>query len=143
MDGTVNNATMSRLCDVEVAAEIYSKAKRITVFFFSFSLNHHVISAKYINLFQYKGLSQRVAYAYPTGVTLLHTSSPSSLRARFWAAARTRVRTEAPREAVAGRSVLRRGARLHKPGRRTEPGQEERPSAEPRFSGRGAAVVAW
>lgn len=27
------------------------------------------------------GLSQRVAYFYPTGVTLLHTSSPSSFRA--------------------------------------------------------------
>lgn len=36
-----------------------------------------------MNLFPYKGLSQRVAYVYPTGVTLLHTSSPSSLRARL------------------------------------------------------------
>lgn len=93
-------------------------------------------------MFHYKGLSQRVAYVYPTGVTLLHTSSPSSLRARLRAASRARVRAEAPREAVAGRSVLRRRARLHQPGRRTEPGQEERPSAEPRLSGRGAAVVA-
>lgn len=95
-----------------------------------------------MNLFHYKGLSQRVAYVYSTGVTLLHTSSPSSPRAGLRAATRARVRAEAPREALAGRSILRRGARFHQSGWRTQSGQEERPSAEPRVSGRGAAVVA-
>lgn len=68
-----------------------------------------------------EGLSQRVAYCYPTGVTLLHTSSPSPLRARLGTAPRARVGPEAAREEVAGWSLLRRGAWLHQPRGRTKP----------------------
>lgn len=89
------------------------------------------------------GLSQRVAYFYPTGVTLLHTSSPSSLRARLRIVARARVCVEVAWTAVAGWGLVRHRTRLHQPWRRAQPGQEERPSPEPRIPGRGAAVVAW
>lgn len=90
-----------------------------------------------------EGLSQRVAYCYPTGVTLLHTSSPSPLRERLWTAPWAGVGPEAAREEVAGWSLIRCGAWLHQPRGRTEPWQEERAAAEPCHSGGRAPVVAW
>lgn len=89
------------------------------------------------------GLSQRVAYFYPTGVTLLHTSSPSSLRARLRAVAWAWVCIEVTRAPVAGWSLVRHWARLHQPRGRAQLGQEEHPSPEPCLLGRGAPVVAW
>lgn len=89
------------------------------------------------------GLSQRVAYFYPTGVTLLHTSSPSSLRARLRAVARAWVCVEVTWAPVAGRGLVRHRARLHQPWGRAQLGQEEHPGPEPRLFGRGAPVVAW
>lgn len=89
------------------------------------------------------GLSQRVAYFYPTGVTLLHTSSPSSLRAWLRAVAWTWVCIEVTWASVARRGLFWHGARFHQPWGWTKPWQEEYPCAEPRFPGRGAPVVAW
>lgn len=89
------------------------------------------------------GLSQRVAYFYPTGVTLLHTSSPSSLRARLRAVAWAWVCIEVTWAPVAGWGLVRHRARLHQPWRRAQLGQEEHPGPEPCLLGRGAPVVAW
>ncbi len=89
------------------------------------------------------GLSQRVAYFYPTGVTLLHTSSPSSLRARLRAVAWAWVCIEVTRAPVAGWGLVRHRARLHQPWGRAQFGQEEHPGPEPCLLGRGAPVVAW
>lgn len=89
------------------------------------------------------GLSQRVAYFYPTGVTLLHTSSPSSLRAWLRAVAWTWVCIEVTWASVARRGLFWHGARFHQPWGGTKSWQEEYPCAEPRFPGRGAPVVAW
>ncbi len=89
------------------------------------------------------GLSQRVAYFYPTGVTLLHTSSPSSLRARLRAVARAWVCVEVTRAPVAGWGLVRHRARLHQSWGRAQLGQEEHPGPEPCLFGRGAPVVAW
>lgn len=89
------------------------------------------------------GLSQRVAYFYPTGVTLLHTSSPSSFRARFRAVAWTRVCAEITWAKVAGRGLVWHRARLHQQRGRAQLGQEDNPSPEPCLFGRGDPVVAW
>lgn len=89
------------------------------------------------------GLSQRVAYFYPTGVTLLHTSSPSSLRAWLRAVAWAWVCIEVTRAPVAGWGLVRHRARLHQPWGRAQLGQEEHPGPEPCLLGRGAPVVAW
>lgn len=89
------------------------------------------------------GLSQRVAYFYPTGVTLLHTSSPSSFRAWFRAVAWTRVCAEITWATVAGRGLVWHRARLHQQRGRAQLGQEDNPSPEPRLLGRGDPVVAW
>lgn len=69
-------------------------------------LNFFMIMCKKTKFKNPKGLSQRVAYFYPTGVTRLHTSSPSPPRARLRAAARARVGAAAARAALAGRGLL-------------------------------------
>lgn len=88
------------------------------------------------------GLSQRVAYFYPTGVTLLHTSSPSPFRAWLRAVARAWICIEVTRAPVAGRGLVWHRARFHQPRRRAKLGQEEHTCAEPSLPGRGTAVVA-
>lgn len=89
------------------------------------------------------GLSQRVAYFYPTGVTLLHTSSPSSFRAWFRAVAWTRICAEITWATVAGWGLVWHRARLHQQRGRAQLGQEDNPSPEPCLLGRGDPVVAW
>lgn len=100
------------------------------------------ISLSSLNTMSLTGLSQRVAYFYPTGVTLLHTSSPSPFRAWLRAVARAWICIEVTRAPVAGRGLVWHRARFHQPWRRAQPRQEEHTCAEPRLPGRGAAVVA-
>lgn len=102
----------------------------------------NLISLSSLNTMSLTGLSQRVAYFYPTGVTLLHTSSPSSFRAWLRAVARAWICIEVTRAPVAGRGLVWHRARFHQPWRRTQPRQEEHTCAEPRLLRRGTAVVA-
>lgn len=95
-----------------------------------------------LNTMSLTGLSQRVAYFYPTGVTLLHTSSPSPFRAWLRAVARAWICIEVTRAPVAGRGLVWHRARFHQPRRRAQPRQEEHTCAEPRLPRRGTAVVA-
>lgn len=103
-----------RVCDITVSCFwwlVSQKYRRIRLLLIVICMKSHYS----------KGLSQRVAYCYPTGVTLLHTSSPSPPRARLGTAPRARVGPEAAREEVAGWSLLRCGAWLHQPRGRAQP----------------------